>query len=686
MVDSKRILIKFLVLGLLGSSISCASDETTGTDTGASTDTGTSGSVQDQQSVLPSVQAAAACPFIPTNDVPLDAEQGLPLALPSSLKIFNVYWADHWDDNPSNFKRADIENAMHAVIGTPYFDRMCQYGVSGFQFEGSAQSADICGSDPGSVTSTPGIFSFMSCEEYTPFTGVPNVIGAPNPLTCGVCGAAPIDCFNVLEPLCVATPNPTGNRIYVVFLPKGTTINDFGRKSCIDYGAFHFQIPSRALFSFLPPFVVPGTQGRPLNLAIIPTDCVSSVGDLMAAVTHEVIEAASDPLPLAHWIDESTAGRSGRFDLSHIETLLTEGEISDICNGSSVTFTAPDGTPVSVADYWSNHDNQCLSLDVVPPTTTATITPAAASGWTNTDVIVSFSATDTGPAASGVNEIVFSTSGAQAIGETHVSGASASITITAEGITTVFFHAKDNAGNTEAAHSVTVRIDRTAPTTTGTAAPPPNTAGWNNTTVVVTFTCADSLSGVASCTTPIALPNDGANQSVLGTAIDLAGNTAETVVSGINIDKTPPVVSYTGNLGTYNVDQIVDITCSATDNLSGIASTTCSDIVGDAFTFPLGASTFSATAVDVAGNTAGTSVTFTVQVTESSLCNLTRRFSSKPQTADALCVKLDEAAHAPTPEARAGEIHAFLNQLSAKIGKDITSADAAILARLAEAL
>ena len=182
---------------------------------------------------------------------------------PVPLNLFNVYWADDWDSNPANFRRADIERAMHTVLSTSYFDHVPVDGVQGFQFEGSAQAAGICGSDPGPVTSTPGIFSFMSCEEYTPFTGVPNAVGAPNPVTCGLCGAVPIDCFNVVEPLCVATPNPTGNRVYVVFLPKGTTINDFGRTSCVDYGAFHFQIPSRALFSPFPPFVLPLSQGRP---------------------------------------------------------------------------------------------------------------------------------------------------------------------------------------------------------------------------------------------------------------------------------------------------------------------------------------------------------------------------------------------------------------------------------------
>jgi hypothetical protein len=557
--------------------------------------------------VLGSREAEAQCPFTPTNDVTKDAEAGLPLLFSGKLKLFNVYWADDWDANPDNFTRDSIEQAMKAVLDTPYFDRLCQYGIEGFEFEGSAGSSSRCSIDPGSETSTPGIFFFMSCEEYLPFTGVPNAGGAPNPLTCGLCGGAPVPCFNILEPLCTTTANPTGDRIYIVFLPRGTKINDFGRESCVDYNAFHFQIPSQGLFFILPPFVIPFSQGRPLNLAIIPTDCFTSVADMMVAVTHEIVEAASDPLPLAHWLDESRGTRGGRMDLEHIEDLLTDGEIVDIC-GTSVPFTAPDGTRVRVADYWSNHDNLCVSLDVRPPTTAASIAPPSF-GWVNTDVAVTLSATDTGPVASGVKEVVFSASGAQAIPETHVPGANASLTLSSEGATTVSYHAQDNAGNVEATHALFVQID-----------------------------------------------------------------------------KTPPVVGYTGNLGTYTVDQTIDITCSATDALSGIGSTTCADIHRPAYELPLGMNTFSATAVDVAGNSASASVTFSVEVTEASLCNLTQRFTTKPQTADSLCTKLDAARQAPTPQARAGKLTAFLNELDAQRGKAFSPADAAILSKLAQAL
>jgi hypothetical protein len=309
---------------------------------------------------------AQSCPYQPTNDDPMDVEAGLPLAFPGKLKVFNLYWASDWDKDPNNLRRADIEAAMQGVIASSYSDRLCQYGVEGFQWEGAAQASSLCGGDPGAVTSTPGVFSFAGCEEqYSSLTGVPSAGGAPNLLTCGPCGTLPGDCF--VDPLCVATPNPTGDRIYVLFLPKGTTIDDFGSRSCSNYGAYHFQIPSRmsmsppyAWFFGVPPFV-PGTQGRPINLAIIPTDCIGSVAQLMSVVTHELVEAATDPLPLAHWIDDSQANGSSRFDPAHIETLLKRGEVADLC-GTTTSFTAANGSQAELANYWSNHDNRCVSV------------------------------------------------------------------------------------------------------------------------------------------------------------------------------------------------------------------------------------------------------------------------------------------------------------------------------------
>jgi len=54
----------------------------------------------------------------------------------------------------------------------------------------------------------------------------------------------------------------------------------------------------------------------------------------------------------------------------------------------------------------------------------------------------------------------------------------------------------------------------------------------------------DGLSGVTSCSPPVKLTSNGANQSASGTCTDLAGNvSAPAGVGGINIDKTEPVIS-----------------------------------------------------------------------------------------------------------------------------------------------
>jgi hypothetical protein len=139
-----------------------------------------------------------------------------------------------------------------------------------------------------------------------------------------------------------------------------------------------------------------------------------------------------------------------------------------------------------------------------------------------------------------------------------------------------------------------------------------NSYGWNNTSVTVSFTCSDALSGIASCSAPTTLSAQAANQSVNGTATDKAGNSAQATVGGINIDETPPTVTYTGNAGTYTTNQTIAITFTASDALSGIASTTCANVDGLASSFGVGTHTYSATATDKAGNMGSGSTMFTV--------------------------------------------------------------------------
>ncbi|MBZ5629818.1 MAG: VCBS repeat-containing protein [Acidobacteriia bacterium] len=155
-----------------------------------------------------------------------------------------------------------------------------------------------------------------------------------------------------------------------------------------------------------------------------------------------------------------------------------------------------------------------IGVDIGPPSISATISPAPNSAhWNNSNVTVSFTCSDkTSGVASCPSPVLLTNEGARQV----VSG-----TVT------------DKAGN-KATTSVTVNLDKTPPIVSGTINPPPDEFGWNTSNVTVSFGCSDQLSGIAFCSSPVALTMEGAGQLVTGTARDIAGNTA-TVQTTVNI-------------------------------------------------------------------------------------------------------------------------------------------------------
>src|SRR5262249_50391590 len=94
--------------------------------------------------------------------------------------------------------------------------------------------------------------------------------------------------------------------------------------------------------------------------------------------------------------------------------------------------------------------------DTAPPTTTPTPSVAPnANGWNNTNVTVTLSATDNS-GGSGVSQTFYELDGGSQ--QTYTGG----ILLSTEAIHTVQYWSTDNAGNTETAHTLTVRIDKTA--------------------------------------------------------------------------------------------------------------------------------------------------------------------------------------------------------------------------------
>src|SRR5439155_11083374 len=142
-------------------------------------------------------------------------------------------------------------------------------------------------------------------------------------------------------------------------------------------------------------------------------------------------------------------------------------------------------------------------IDRHDPSTTA----AVPSGWQSTDVTVKLTATDN---LSGVAATYYTVDGGSA-------QAGTTITISTEGAHQVAYWSVDKAGNTETAATVTVLVDKSAPTITGKATTSPNANGWYSAPVTVQFDCNDAVSGIASCQPNATLAAQGAN-SVTGTA------------------------------------------------------------------------------------------------------------------------------------------------------------------------
>jgi len=246
-------------------------------------------------------------------------------------------------------------------------------------------------------------------------------------------------------------------------------------------------------------------------------------------------------------------------------------------------------------------------------------------------------------------------------------------------------------------------VDATPPVTTAAAIPSPNAAGWNNSDVTVTLSATDDSSGVAltqfaldgaswtTYTTPVVITGDAVH-TLLYRSIDRASNVEAIHSLTVNLDETPPTVTYTGNLGTYHILDTIDITCTPADNLSGVASSTCQDITGPAYDFNPGTNTFSATAVDVAGNVGSGATSFDLVVTYKDMCTLSKQFDTNPGAAqsNAMCAQLAAAEGAQARgnlTARANIINAYLNAVDAAVhGGFISPEHAAILHKLAGGL
>ncbi len=258
-------------------------------------------------------------------------------------------------------------------------------------------------------------------------------------------------------------------------------------------------------------------------------------------------------------------------------------------DGAAQTIT---GTAEDVAGNITTTD-VVVNLDSTAPIINATTTPAPnAAGWNNTDLTVSFICSD---ALSGIltcnSPVLFNTEGQS---------------LSVSGVAT---DKADNSAQTE----VLLNVDKTLPEINVAPSPLANSRGWNNSAVQLTYSCLDTVSGIADCPVDKLIETAGSNQVITDSAVDVADNTNSVEII-LNVDKTPPVITLTldplaNAAGWNNVDTTLNYAC--TDDLSGILS--CSP--PDTASIDGAAQTFTGVAVDLADNAAQTDFTLNIDKT-----------------------------------------------------------------------
>lgn len=278
---------------------------------------------------------------------------------------------------------------------------------------------------------------------------------------------------------------------------------------------------------------------------------------------------------------------------------VTEVDVPVTLQGSNTISVQVRGQPGGLLTI------EIIGVDNDPPTIQATASPAPnAAGWNNSNVTVTFVCSDATSPVTCPGPTTVSTEGANQV----ISGT-----------------ATDAAGNT-ASTSVTINLDKTPPSINITS--PANGATVSSTSVSVTGSVSDNLSGVAAVTcsgVPATVQSGSFSCSVTlvsgpntisAQATDVAGNTASTSESVTVANAAAPVVTSfspaSGPIGTQ-----VSVTGSNfTANGGGVPQVTLSQQGGGSIAAPV--SSFTATSLTFTIPAGGASGLITVTVANQS--------------------------------------------------------------------
>jgi hypothetical protein len=355
--------------------------------------------------------------------------------------------------------------------------------------------------------------------------------------------------------------------------------------------------------------------------------------------------------------------------------------------GTNPTIALPPGTTTVTLDWSGCGGTASDTVDVTvedttPPSSSLTGINGTAgnAGWYRGNVSLQLAAADNG---SGVAAIYYNLDGV----ETVAAGASASVSVNGDGAHTISYWAVDNVENSETPVVTTIQIDSIAPSLTGAPLTQPNANGWYNSDVTVHFSATDSMSGIDSITPDTTVSTEGAGQSVTGTAFDLAGNSTDYSVTGINLDRTAPLIKITGvtDGAAYNLGLVPQAAFTASDLLSGITDKSAAT-TGTPDAFGCGTFTYRVSATDQAGNATSSFVTYEIKATPEGTSNLIDELVNlgtlPSQTAETIQASLAKALSGYSSNSNLGDnmMNTFQNQINAALNSGkISSATAALL-------
>lgn len=386
------------------------------------------------------------------------------------------------------------------------------------------------------------------------------------------------------------------------------------------------------------PFTVPITADGVTTVSATAFDLAGNI-----STTESVTVRIDTGVPTLEY--EITSDLPGDNQWQRATATVTITPDDDTGSGiASTTYRVDGGDPQTYTDPFTFADDGVYNVEATTtdkagnPSATATFdvkvdttapdlpAPTAPAGYVNSDTVnVKFEPTDGG---SGVDRLEYTINNGQT--QQYDGTFPFDLPITEAGTNTIVATAFDAAGNRSTERTVTVKIDRTKPVATATAAP--GSSGFVNQNVTVTLGATDiggsSVARIEYTTnggptqqydgTPFELSLDGTYR-IVTTAYDGAGNQSVPVTLDVNIDKTAPTL--TSNQSGENVwQQSATVTLTAVDSGgSGIASTTYKVDNGPetpytdlGFALADGQYNIAATTTDNAGNS--TTITFPVWV------------------------------------------------------------------------